>query len=140
MVKRFLCCLGIFLSCIGLTFAGKLAANATTEEIPPTEEEIIAEYKKQQEELTRMISYAISGSNYELSYSGGIMIWRTYTTSYITSPFGFFLYVRSRNSLIVFLHLGLITILSIRFIFLVLLSLDPANLFLHPLIVKPICR
>lgn len=55
MVKRFLCCLGIFLSCMGLTFAGKLAANATTEEIPPTEEEIIAEYES---------GYAISATSH----------------------------------------------------------------------------
>ena len=48
----------------------------------------IDSYKRQQEELTNLINYAISGSTYELSYSGGIMIWPTYTSSYITSPFG----------------------------------------------------
>lgn len=45
-------------------------------------------YKKQEEELENLILYAIYGSGYELQYSGGVMIWPTYTTSYITSPYG----------------------------------------------------
>lgn len=45
-------------------------------------------YKKQQEELENLILYAIYGSSYEIQYSGGIMIWPTYITSYITSPYG----------------------------------------------------
>ena len=48
----------------------------------------IDSYKRQQEELTNLINYAISGSTYELFYTGGIMIWPTYTSSHITSPFG----------------------------------------------------
>ncbi len=45
-------------------------------------------YKKQQEELENLILYAIYGSNYEIQYSGGVMMWPTNTTSYITSPYG----------------------------------------------------
>ena len=45
-------------------------------------------YLKQQEELENLIQYAIMGSTYELQYSGGVMIWPTLTTSYITSSFG----------------------------------------------------
>ena len=45
-------------------------------------------YMKQQEELENLIQYAIFGSTYELQYSGGIMMWPTLVTSYITSPFG----------------------------------------------------
>lgn len=45
-------------------------------------------YKRQQEELENLILYAIYGSGYETQYSGGIMIWPTYETSYITSPYG----------------------------------------------------
>ncbi len=45
-------------------------------------------YLKQQEELENLIQYAISGSTYDLQYSGGIMMWPTYTTSYITSAYG----------------------------------------------------
>lgn len=45
-------------------------------------------YKKQQEELENLILYAIYGSNYEVQYSGGIMMWPTLTTSYITSSYG----------------------------------------------------
>ncbi len=45
-------------------------------------------YKRQQEELENLILYAIYGSSYEMQYSGGIMIWPTYSTSYITSPYG----------------------------------------------------
>lgn len=45
-------------------------------------------YIKQQEELENLIQYSILGSNYELSYSGGIMLWPTYSTSYITSGYG----------------------------------------------------
>lgn len=48
----------------------------------------IETYKKQQEELENLIQYTIYGSNYELKYSGGIMIWPTLETSYITSPYG----------------------------------------------------
>lgn len=45
-------------------------------------------YKKQQEELENLIQYAIKSSTYELRYSGGIMVWPTLTTSYITSQYG----------------------------------------------------
>ena len=45
-------------------------------------------YLKQQEELENLIQYAIMGSTYELQYSGGIMIWPTLSTSYITSSYG----------------------------------------------------
>ena len=48
----------------------------------------IETYKKQQEELENLIQYTISGSTYELKYSGGVMIWPTLGTSYITSPYG----------------------------------------------------
>ena len=48
----------------------------------------IETYKKQQEELENLIQYTISGSTYELKYSGGVMIWPTLETSYITSPYG----------------------------------------------------
>ena len=48
----------------------------------------IETYKKQQEELENLIQYTIYGSTYELKYSGGIMIWPTLETSYITSPYG----------------------------------------------------
>ena len=48
----------------------------------------IDNYKKQQEELENLIQYAIQGSTYELKYSGGIMMWPTLETSYITSPYG----------------------------------------------------
>ncbi len=45
-------------------------------------------YVKQQEELENLIQYAIYGSTYELQYTGGIMIWPTLNTSYITSSYG----------------------------------------------------
>ena len=48
----------------------------------------IETYKKQQEELENLIQYTINGSTYELKYSGGVMIWPTLETSYITSPYG----------------------------------------------------
>ena len=48
----------------------------------------IDSYKKQQEEINNLINSSIIASTYELQYSGGIMIWPTLTTSYITSPFG----------------------------------------------------
>lgn len=48
----------------------------------------IDSYKKQQEEINNLIAYSIQNSTYELQYTGGVMIWPTYTTSYITSPFG----------------------------------------------------
>ena len=48
----------------------------------------IETYKKQQEELENLIQYTISGSTYELKYSGGVMIWPTLEASYITSPYG----------------------------------------------------
>ena len=48
----------------------------------------IETYKKQQEELENLIRYTISGSTYELKYSGGVMIWPTLESSYITSPYG----------------------------------------------------
>lgn len=48
----------------------------------------IDSYKKQQEEIERLISNSISASTYDLVYSGGVMIWPTVAGSYITSPFG----------------------------------------------------
>lgn len=48
----------------------------------------IETYKKQQQELENLIRYTISGSTYELKYSGGVMIWPTLESSYITSPYG----------------------------------------------------
>ena len=48
----------------------------------------IDSYKKQQAEIEGLINRSIYSSTYELFYTGGIMIWPTYTTSYITSPFG----------------------------------------------------
>lgn len=45
-------------------------------------------FKKQQQELENLIRAAIDGSNYEIKYSGGIMMWPTLETSYITSPYG----------------------------------------------------
>ena len=56
-----------------------------------SEKQITAEienYKKQQEELENLIRYTIDGSTYELKYSGGVMIWPTLESSYITSPCG----------------------------------------------------
>ena len=48
----------------------------------------IETYNKQQQELENLIQYTISGSTYELKYSGGVMIWPTLESSYITSPYG----------------------------------------------------
>lgn len=48
----------------------------------------IESYKRQSQELENLIQYSISSSNYELNYSGGIMIWPTLTTSHITSSYG----------------------------------------------------
>ena len=48
----------------------------------------ITSYKAQQQEIESMISQSIVQSNYELSYSGGVMIWPTLSSGYITSPFG----------------------------------------------------
>lgn len=48
----------------------------------------IETYKKQQVELENLIQYTINGSTYELKYSGGVMIWPTLESSYITSPYG----------------------------------------------------
>ncbi|MBR3134283.1 MAG: peptidoglycan DD-metalloendopeptidase family protein [Clostridia bacterium] len=48
----------------------------------------IDSYKKQQDEINNLISASISSSTYELFYSGGEMVWPTYTSAYITSPFG----------------------------------------------------
>jgi len=45
-------------------------------------------YKKQQEEIETLIQRSIASSTYELFYTGGVMIWPTYTSSYITSQFG----------------------------------------------------
>ena len=56
-----------------------------------SEKQISAEietYKKQQQELENLIRNTINGSNYELKYSGGIMMWPTLESSYITSPYG----------------------------------------------------
>lgn len=48
----------------------------------------IESYKRQSQELENLIQYSISSSNYELNYSGGIMIWPTLMTSHITSSYG----------------------------------------------------
>lgn len=48
----------------------------------------IETYKKQMQEMENLIQYAIGSSTYELKYSGGVMIWPTYDTSYITSSYG----------------------------------------------------
>ena len=48
----------------------------------------IDSYKKQQSEIEGLINRSIYSSTYELFYTGGVMIWPTYSTSYITSPFG----------------------------------------------------
>lgn len=48
----------------------------------------IESYKKQSQELENLIQYSIDASTYELKYSGGVMIWPTLQTSYITSSYG----------------------------------------------------
>lgn len=48
----------------------------------------ITAYKAQQQEIENMITQSIVQSTYELSYAGGIMIWPTLKSGYITSPFG----------------------------------------------------
>lgn len=48
----------------------------------------IDNYKKQMQELENLIQYAINSSIYDLKYSGGVMIWPTLDTSYITSAYG----------------------------------------------------
>lgn len=48
----------------------------------------IDSYKKQMQELENLIQYQINSSIYDLKYSGGVMIWPTLDTSYITSPYG----------------------------------------------------
>lgn len=48
----------------------------------------IESYKKQSQELENLIQYSIDSSTYELKYSGGVMIWPTLPTSYITSSYG----------------------------------------------------
>ena len=48
----------------------------------------IDSYKKQQEEINNLITKSILNSTYGLTYSGGVMLWPTLTSSYITSPFG----------------------------------------------------
>lgn len=56
-----------------------------------SEQALLAEidsYKKQQEEINNLIQYQIRSSTYELQYSGGVMVWPTLNSSYITSPFG----------------------------------------------------
>ncbi len=56
-----------------------------------SEQSIIAKidnYKNQQEEINNLIQSSITTSTYELQYSGGIMIWPTLSSSYITSQFG----------------------------------------------------
>lgn len=45
-------------------------------------------YKKQMQELENLIQYEISASTYDLKYSGGVMIWPTLETSYISSSYG----------------------------------------------------
>ena len=61
------------------------------ESLDETEKRILAEidaYKRQEQELSDMITKAIYASTYELQYSGGRMIWPTLSSAYITSPFG----------------------------------------------------
>lgn len=56
-----------------------------------SEQHIIAQidsYKKQEEEINNLIQQSIYSSTYELRYSGGVMIWPTLSSSYITSQFG----------------------------------------------------
>lgn len=60
--------------------------NLTDSENSLNEE--INEYKRQQRLIENLIANAIADSTYDLSYSGGIMIWPTLTTTHITSPFG----------------------------------------------------
>ncbi len=48
----------------------------------------IDSYKRQQEEINNLITKSILNSTYGLTYSGGVMLWPTLTSSYITSPFG----------------------------------------------------
>ena len=48
----------------------------------------ITAYKAQQQEIENMITQSIVQSTYELSYAGGVMIWPTLKSGYITSPFG----------------------------------------------------
>ena len=48
----------------------------------------IDSYKKQQEEINSLINKSIINSSYGLTYTGGVMLWPTLTSSYITSPFG----------------------------------------------------
>ena len=48
----------------------------------------IESYKKQSQELENLIQYSIDASNYDLKYPGGVMIWPTLDTSYITSSYG----------------------------------------------------
>ena len=48
----------------------------------------ITAYKAQQQEIENMITQSIFQSTYELSYTGGVMIWPTLRSGYITSPFG----------------------------------------------------
>lgn len=45
-------------------------------------------YKKQEAEINRLIANSINSSTYQLKYSGGIMIWPTVASAYITSPYG----------------------------------------------------
>ena len=56
-----------------------------------SEKELVTQintYKMQEQEIEGLIANAMRSSNYELTYSGGVMAWPTYSTSYITSPFG----------------------------------------------------
>ena len=56
-----------------------------------SESQILAKidsYKKQQEEINSLINKSIVNSSYGLTYTGGVMLWPTLTSSYITSPFG----------------------------------------------------
>ena len=48
----------------------------------------ITAYKAQQQEIENMITQSIFQSTYELSYTGGVMIWPTLRSGYIISPFG----------------------------------------------------
>lgn len=69
----------------------KTVVDSYKQSLDESEKEILSKidaYKKQQEELENLISYAIYASNYDLKYSGGVMIWPTLETAYISSPFG----------------------------------------------------
>lgn len=69
----------------------KTALELEKTSLNESEQKLLADintYKAQQAEINNLIQYSISASTYNLQYSGGIMLWPTLTSSYITSPFG----------------------------------------------------